>query len=429
MITMSRPSKQAEVNRWPPKPVRTPNPVPTSYYTKPPPGDYFRVYATSPRSQPTGAFGSNMPAYYNEQNAEGFNALQEQHFADFWGWRTPHQQGGSMYLDLGKQTDVALLRLLNTHNREYADRGTKVLRIDALPNLASVPSSGLSDVKAFLDQRSDWREVGRLTLNPTFHHRFDVPEPEDGREYGLGPWTVHKLKTATATRFLKLTAESWYKNGGGLAVVEVWSGKPVPKYQIRNAPAGPTAPGLVASFFSWDGGINFNDATRWRPQLAHVIAKRPPVSRAVVPRVHFKGNIDDAPWQVEQTASHVLGPSATGTKTRLIKFSVAFTDVPTVVAGLHAKHYKATNDALTKEQDTMVGAFDVTVVAVTRKAFYVKVCSRRWAVIFFGWVFFFDFVRLTTRAPCGVYVRRAKRNRIDRPSRIILPLLFTSRSR
>ena len=41
--------------------------------------------------------------------------------------------------------------------------------------------------------------------------------------------------------------------------------------------------------------------------------------------------------------------------------------------------------------------------------------------MFFGWVFFFDFVRLATRAegPHGAYVRRAKRNRIDRRARIV----------
>ena len=37
---------------------------------------------------------------------------------------------------------------------------------------------------------------------------------------------------------------------------------------------------------------------------------------------------------------------------------------------------------------------------------------------------FLDFVRLTTRVPHGAHVRGAKRNRIGRRSRIILPLFF-----
>ena len=43
---------------------------------------------------------------------------------------------------------------------------------------------------------------------------------------------------------------------------------------------------------------------------------------------------------------------------------------------------------------------------------------------------FLDFVRLTTRAegPHGAHVRGAKRNRIDRRSRIILPLLCRPRT-
>ena len=40
---------------------------------------------------------------------------------------------------------------------------------------------------------------------------------------------------------------------------------------------------------------------------------------------------------------------------------------------------------------------------------------------------FLDFVRPTTRVPHGSHVRRAKRNRIDRRSRVIPPLLFRHR--
>ena len=43
-----------------------------------------------------------------------------------------------------------------------------------------------------------------------------------------------------------------------------------------------------------------------------------------------------------------------------------------------------------------------------------RICSLKRAVIFFGWVFFLDFVRLTTRTTHGAYVRRARRNRIER---------------
>ena len=49
---------------------------------------------------------------------------------------------GHMYLDLGRVENVALLRLLNTHNREFNDRGTKTLRIDVLPVSLSNPTGG-----------------------------------------------------------------------------------------------------------------------------------------------------------------------------------------------------------------------------------------------------------------------------------------------
>ena len=44
---------QVKINQWPRKPVRVPTPVPTSYYAKPPIGDYYRVYATSPATAST----------------------------------------------------------------------------------------------------------------------------------------------------------------------------------------------------------------------------------------------------------------------------------------------------------------------------------------------------------------------------------------
>ena len=46
---------------------------------------------------------------------------------------------------------------------------------------------------------------------------------------------------------------------------------------------------------------------------------------------------------------------------------------------------------------------------------YVDHPGGRRAVMLFGWVFFFDFVRLTTRTmhPHGAHARGARRNRID----------------
>jgi hypothetical protein len=74
---------------------------------------------------------------------------------------------GHMYLDLGRVENVALLRLLNTHNREFNDRGTKTLRIDVLPASLSNPRRGV-DMKQYLDTMTRWTLAGRVTLNPTF---------------------------------------------------------------------------------------------------------------------------------------------------------------------------------------------------------------------------------------------------------------------
>ena len=95
---------------------------------------------------------------------------------------------------------------------------------------------------------------------------------------------MYKLKTVAKARFIKLTAETYCKNGAGLAAVEVWADKPVPRFQIKNAPLAPAGKlGLLAELYTWDAGVNCNSKTLWRRQIDRVIAERAPLASAPSP--------------------------------------------------------------------------------------------------------------------------------------------------
>lgn len=122
--TAIKPTPQPLLNRYPlmkqPKPITRP----PSYYKTPLEGSY-RVYASMHKSHEKnenfvhGALG-------------GSAMLIESTFNDDSNWILPMWKTGHFILDLGAETSVAALRLLNTHGRERMDiGGARNLRIDA----------------------------------------------------------------------------------------------------------------------------------------------------------------------------------------------------------------------------------------------------------------------------------------------------------
>ena len=49
---------------------------------------------------------------------------------------------------------------------------------------------------------------------------------------------MHRFAKPLTTRYLRLTAEEIYKQAGGLAAIEVWSDKPLPRFLIKNGHVG-----------------------------------------------------------------------------------------------------------------------------------------------------------------------------------------------
>ena len=232
------------------------------------------------------------------------------------------------------------------------------------------------EVQPVKQEGESWRTVGRTSLSPTFR----LGSMEDGGGVALGKWHTHRLGKPVSTRYVRLTVESYYKRGGGLAVVEAWSDTPAPRVLIRSRPASTAAqPGLLAQLFPF-GRISTLSKT-WREDLDSVIQNHPPGAEAVVPHVDFVSLYGEYPWEVRQSSSVLIGASGIATtagkkptKEVSVVFDTPFAAVPSVDVAVHEK-FKAGKMAPYSK------GFVLQVLRVERSGFTLSVSredSSRW---------------------------------------------------
>ena len=111
-------------------------------------------------------------------------------------WLAPHgQQSAEFVLDLGCSKQVNMVELVNTHNAEYRNRGTK-------------------EFKVFVSESSEgpWEQVVHQTLEDSRNQPDPLP---------LLTFPFHDLKA----RFVKFNQISFHGDGGGLQYFAIKRGK------------------------------------------------------------------------------------------------------------------------------------------------------------------------------------------------------------
>ena len=106
-------------------------------------------------------------------------------------WLGPDKKGGSFTVDLGCETRVSMVELVNTHNAQYKDRSTKEFKV-----LVSKTGNG------------SWDEVVHKTLRDS---RF-LPDPLPLKKFTFAEHIV---------KYIKFELLSFYGNGGGLQFFNV----------------------------------------------------------------------------------------------------------------------------------------------------------------------------------------------------------------
>ena len=120
-------------------------------------------------------------------------------FADLCYWLAPDKTQAEFVLDLGCKKIVNLVELVNTHNGDHRDRGTKEFKVWVSRNKAG-----------------PWHQVVRDILQNPLHE----PDPLS--------WPVRKFlfKPRPDVRFAKFKLISWYGRwGGGLQFFNVEYGE------------------------------------------------------------------------------------------------------------------------------------------------------------------------------------------------------------
>ena len=242
------------------------------------------------------------------------------------------------------------------------------------------------DVKVLHRSKNTWELADRIHLDPNFHLRH-VGRKGEKSSSGSGPWVEHKFEAPITTRYLRLAVEEYYKMYGGLAAVEIWSDKPVPRFQIKNEhTAGGAQPGLRLELYRHAGGIKASKGRMdWRSQVGELVKTVLPGSQAVVPTVNFRhlyyshvgtNGEKGMAWEVDVSAQALVGASSATTKQVTIKFEVPFTVTPAVTVELHRKHKRDLNSGtqnVSKALETYMDGFDVSVLAVRKDSFDLRI--------------------------------------------------------
>ncbi|HUS90938.1 MAG TPA: hypothetical protein VM695_03770 [Phycisphaerae bacterium] len=144
-------------------------------------------------------------------------------------WLLPFEQGGWVQLELPKETDVSLVRLLNTSNAGLNDHATMKYRVelrDAAGKVTALHSGAFGEC---LDR--PFRQAFRYpelfsSYGATFRGMLEpgIPVP-----FGDG-WHEVRFDAARA-KLIRVYVDSWWALGGGLNEVQVYS-----------RPGGPAAP-------------------------------------------------------------------------------------------------------------------------------------------------------------------------------------------
>ena len=247
-------------------------------------------------------------------------------------------------------------------------------------------------LEIMVDEGAVWDEVDRLTLMPNAKYRFDKDSTTHDRENGLGPWVVHKLKAPVVTRYLRIAVESIWKMGGGLARVEVWSDKHVPRYQVKNnvgADSNLTLPGLLMELYDREAAVDTSSATHWASKLHSFFEAKPPGARAVIAQVDIHTTYGHRAELTDKGSVLVGGSNNALSKTFAVKFQVPFPawdeaqqgwgqqQKPKVTFNIHKKHFDS--EALKKsvlseeELDAYTQGFTFTATNITREGFAVTV--------------------------------------------------------
>ena len=106
-------------------------------------------------------------------------------------WLGPDKKVGSFTLDLGCETRVSMVEIVNTHNAQYKDRSTKEFKVLVSKN-----------------ENGSWDEVVHKTLEDS---RF-LPDPLPLKKFSFAEHII---------KYVKFEILSFYGNGGGLQYFHV----------------------------------------------------------------------------------------------------------------------------------------------------------------------------------------------------------------
>eukprot|EP00041_Stephanoeca_diplocostata_P032022 m.1014244 g.1014244 ORF g.1014244 m.1014244 type:complete len:1922 (-) comp24070_c0_seq1:398-6163(-) len=238
----------------------------------------------------------------------------------------------------------------------------------------------LCEFRVLAATSNSWQPVLATTLQPTFKFADDVrPWDNAANRAGTPMWSVLPLPAPVTTRYLRLSAKSFYKRMVQLTRVEVWSSEPVPRVKFANREhLEDTAPqkGLLLEMFS--GGYSWSARNKWSELQQHFDTQRV-MTTTVVPTVDFhRATRDGYGPNVTQHGSASVPACTTNCPTTgvnvSILFSVRFPDTPNIS---FVRVHRALTDARLASPLLRAAVASVQVAVVAADAYGMVVTVRR----------------------------------------------------